>query len=445
MGHVTSAFHLENEVAIESVGPGHPQYDQWQLWKEDVELTNNLQDALAQQTKQGQSLRDRYDSRRQVLQGSLHNHLSSWNPAEGLLKDDFEFEDPVKSPSLPDTDLVHPPCSESPTGDLEKPGSGACARSDDCIMGLQDPQLEESMFCHQFDETLYTKLNKELDAENNAGQGGVPKPSIRDPALDAASPFDQPSSWFTPYRNENMAIDYLPDNEWYAFETEIFAHLFVFVNCRTNPLSRQQLLRVWDLLNRFLAVPVPAFSTVMDFGKSIPRPRTYQMETAESIPKTYSQISITDLIRMQLAIPETHNLLQEHSIQIRRTPHAGIASTPLSDGELPRVIDERRELWTGSKWYSIPNLQPPNVVLENGIEAGFGMILEFPADTACHSETPPSIQASNCRFGVFCGQSLLDFVGLFALPCSFRSPFVDSTCSLYGRLVRAAIQLLLVN
>ena len=36
-------------------------------------------------------------------------------------------------------------------------------------------------------------------------------------------------------------------------------------------------------------------------------------------------------------------------------------------------------------------------------------------------------------------------VGLFALPCSFRSPFVDSTCSLYGRPVRAAIQLLLVN
>ena len=31
-------------------------------------------------------------------------------------------------------------------------------------------------------------------------------------------------------------------------------------------------------------------------------------------------------------------------------------------------------------------------------------------------------------------------VGLFALPCSFRSPFVDSTCSLYGRPVRAAIQ-----
>ena len=36
-------------------------------------------------------------------------------------------------------------------------------------------------------------------------------------------------------------------------------------------------------------------------------------------------------------------------------------------------------------------------------------------------------------------------VGLFALPCSFRSPFVDSTCSLYGRPVRAAIQLLLVK
>ena len=36
-------------------------------------------------------------------------------------------------------------------------------------------------------------------------------------------------------------------------------------------------------------------------------------------------------------------------------------------------------------------------------------------------------------------------VGLFALPCSFHSPFVDSTCSLYGRPVRAAIQLLLVN
>ena len=38
-----------------------------------------------------------------------------------------------------------------------------------------------------------------------------------------------------------------------------------------------------------------------------------------------------------------------------------------------------------------------------------------------------------------------DCVGLFALPCSFRSPFVDSTCSLYGRPVRAAIQLLLVK
>ena len=38
-----------------------------------------------------------------------------------------------------------------------------------------------------------------------------------------------------------------------------------------------------------------------------------------------------------------------------------------------------------------------------------------------------------------------EIVGLFALPCSFRSPFVDSTCSLYGRPVRAAIQLLLVN
>ena len=36
-------------------------------------------------------------------------------------------------------------------------------------------------------------------------------------------------------------------------------------------------------------------------------------------------------------------------------------------------------------------------------------------------------------------------VGLFALPCSFRSPFVDSTCSLYGRPVWAAIKLVLVN
>ena len=41
--------------------------------------------------------------------------------------------------------------------------------------------------------------------------------------------------------------------------------------------------------------------------------------------------------------------------------------------------------------------------------------------------------------------SASNIVGLFALPCSFRSPFVDSTCSLYGRPVRAAIQLLLVN
>ena len=46
---------------------------------------------------------------------------------------------------------------------------------------------------------------------------------------------------------------------------------------------------------------------------------------------------------------------------------------------------------------------------------------------------------------IYEGKSESGSVGLFALPCSFRSPFVDSTCSLYGSPVQAAIQLLFVN
>ena len=46
---------------------------------------------------------------------------------------------------------------------------------------------------------------------------------------------------------------------------------------------------------------------------------------------------------------------------------------------------------------------------------------------------------------IYEGKSESGSVGLLALPGSFRSPFVDSTCSLFGRPVRAAIQLLLVN
>ena len=46
---------------------------------------------------------------------------------------------------------------------------------------------------------------------------------------------------------------------------------------------------------------------------------------------------------------------------------------------------------------------------------------------------------------VSCGHRITVCVGLFTLPCSFRSLFEDCTCTLYGRPVRAALQLLLVN
>lgn len=271
------------------------------------------------------------------------------------------------------------------------------------------PLPEDNAFVNSFEAALNQELDRELEAERDEHLPAAGL-SASDPL---ETPFDQPSSWFTPGHHENATIDYHPENLWYPFESEIFARLFVFVNCRTNPLSRQQLLRVWDLLGRFSKVPVPPFSAVSNFSTSIPRPRTYEMQTEETISKSYSQISITDIIRMQLAIPETHQLLQQHSVIVQNNSQVlpQVATTTSSGNLNGRLQHARKELWTGSKWHTTPSLQPPNTLLENGEEAWFGMIIEF-APPSDHEMIPPSrlsTSANERQYGIFCGQSLLEF------------------------------------
>lgn len=356
-----------------------------------------------------------------MLQGNVQDNLTTWHTSEGLLTDDFEFR--RESNNLPDIRATSAAAASAP-GDLEK--YSAQDGVDSGGIGAPDinnfilpPELshpdEANAFIDSFDAALCCEMDREAEEEREqeaeGGRGleeeleGLQshhKASV-DISAELPGPFDQPSSWFTPSCDENTIIDFHPENPWYPFESEIFARLFVFVNCRTNPLSRQQLLRVWDLLSQFSKVPVPAFSAVINFAASIPRPRTYEMRTEEAVAKTYSQISITDMIRMQLAIPETHQLLQEHSVIVHRSSSTG---SQIPGEPVCQPLRVRKELWTGSKWHMTPTLQPPNTTLENGEEAWFGMILQFPS-SAC---TFP--QVSNCEhtseYGIFCGQSLLD-------------------------------------
>lgn len=408
--HVTSAAHLENEVEVDQATYDHLQYEEWEQWKRDIGLSDIISQSLSQRTKHGQLLRDRYNRRRQVLQGRVQDNLTTWQTAEGLLTADFEFG-PGLNP-VPDI----PPEATFATAGSALGGLGSCSGgvgsssfgTPDISDFILPPEMllpdEENAFIDSFEATLRHEMDQEAK-----GEGGGEFPQHHKPLASTSAeipgPFDQPSSWFTAPHKENTVIDYHQDNPWYPFESEIFARLFVFVNCRTNPLSRQQLLRVWDLLGRFSKVPVPAFSAVINYATSIPRPRTYEMQTAESVPKSYSQISITDMIRMQLAIPETHRLLQEHSIMIHRSSPTG--SKVLRGPDCP-PLKVRKELWTGSKWHTTPTLQPPNTTLENSEEAWFGMILQFPSSAHMSQLAQRDSNSDQCEYGIFCGQSLLD-------------------------------------
>ena len=435
VAHTTSTTHLRYQSQIDIAGPRHPLWQTWQDWRGTVRLDYHQQRIMGKETKGGQRLLAQYGARVQVLYGTQSAEMAPFIADERQLLDVDEFggehcpwpsEEPPEGPNLGHMSLdLDYEVSTDPMAEV-------LAISEESWNRYHSQSRKEQ---DEFDQCFWKVCQSDPIGQERGGRTEAPDSMFTESAdlglpsdQPLASPFDRPSSWFTPPPVQNIPIDHKPDNPWYPFESEIFARLFVFINCRTDPLSRRQNLRVWELLRRFSAVPVPSYNSVRAFDASIPTPRVYTLSTREEIPRRYTQVSITDQICMQLAIPGVSNQIQEFPIsryttsneispwatsslheklispqpqllQGRDSTTSCQASKPATSvdpplTQIPSPI--RAELWTGSKWLTTPSLQPPFTLLDNGTEAWVGMIIAF------HTTE------KNQHFGLLCGQSILE-------------------------------------
>jgi hypothetical protein len=151
--------------------------------------------------------------------------------------------------------------------------------------------------------------------------------------------------FFHPPDTEQVNIDE-PDNEWFPFDSQVDAVLFLYCHSEGAFLSDQQVERaIWLLKMLAPGLKLPTLSKLKGYRSKIPRPEVARFSDQKNQP--YYQISILDTIRMQSCMFRGNNTffsLQQYPEIVHFGDHT------------PKAL---RELWHGEKWRHTPQLNRP--------------------------------------------------------------------------------------
>lgn len=133
-----------------------------------------------------------------------------------------------------------------------------------------------------------------------------------------------------------------PD-DYYPFQSEVSALLYIFVNCPSVRFSEKQLEMVWWLVSQLVpGLKLPSLRTILNMRHRMPRPDVLKFNIPGS-GKPYYSVSILDIIRMQYGLPGARpKEIPEVSLHKSTSPQ-----------------EQSQELWNGFKWRFTPELNRP--------------------------------------------------------------------------------------
>ncbi len=209
------------------------------------------------------------------------------------------------------------------------------AAKDDSVIGeSEDP---DAMEYEINDDIISDDEQTGSEAESDQDEEAEDEPA--GPAF-GESPYFESTSYFNPSQSNTSQTRC--EESYFPFESEVEALFYILCNSPTVRFSRAQLKMVWFIITRLNPqLRIPSIDTIMKMRHSLPRPKVGRFYTASS-HKPYYQVSILDLVRMQLGVPGNR------------------------PAELPEVVKHAntgkrqiRECWNGSKWRYNSELQPP--------------------------------------------------------------------------------------
>ena len=292
--HCTTEAHIRSQVYVEMIlNREDNQFRAWEEFVAQTDLRNQLAQYLTKQAKVD-IYKEWYD-----VAVSLAQHHQGWTSNEGMILDTEEF-----GPEL---------CSHEEETHDQLP----------IVEG--DPNTEDEA----------SDSEDGLEASHDLEHSEVPL----DTDAFGSSRYWKPHHWFDPTdlrENGCHQIRTQPENIWFLFESELFALLFMLVHGANSTMSSRDLKLVWYILNQVLKVPVLSLDRIKKFAHmEVPVPRIFRCVAKDNLPKPFYQVSICDLIRMQLAIP---------------TVAARLVEVPVDEETHDKSIP-RDELWSGEKWH----------------------------------------------------------------------------------------------
>ncbi|RPA89455.1 hypothetical protein L873DRAFT_1889401 [Choiromyces venosus 120613-1] len=237
----------------------------------------------------------------------------------------------------------------------------------------------DSMFTLLHSDSTDEESTHEWDnyMDSNEGRPGL---DIQDDQECLNKSANSSSPWFKFEERHTESDTNFPEanmhdkNEWYPFPSRTFAILYALATSTSLAFSCKQLSAIWNVLQQLLDVAIPSISTLKRFREKIPSPlviKSYVENGEKNYP--FYHISLTDLIRMEMANEESALCLQESSQIVIKSN----STIPILSAELESGVRIYKEVWTAQKWERCPSLQCLLYVHPNNIKYWFGDVVKF--------------------------------------------------------------------
>ncbi|RPB01525.1 hypothetical protein L873DRAFT_1788208 [Choiromyces venosus 120613-1] len=276
------------------------------------------------------------------------------------------------------------------TSHIEEEVDAVSISHSDSMFTLLDSDSTDEESTHEWDNYM----------DSNKGRPGL---DIQDDQECLNKSANSSSPWFKFEERHTESDTNFPEadmydkNEWYPFPSRTFAILYALATSTSLAFSCKQLSAIWNVLQQLLDVAIPSISTLKRFREKIPSPlviKSYVENGEKNYP--FYHISLTDLIRMEMANEQSALCLQESSQIVIKSN----STIPILSAELESGVRIYKEVWTAQKWERSPSLQCPLYVHPNNIKYWFGDVVKFGEPYA----TNQTSAHQNDECGIFCGQ-----------------------------------------
>lgn len=349
--HLLTKKHISRREALAKTHP--EEYQRVKAFEDHYGASDAIARVLA---KKQQSIQSQAD--REAVFGVAEHDLpaASWQVAdEGIYRDINQFQ----GTSADDVNDNRSGFADPEEMDIDPPllfdeqdAMSTCnGVAEDCT-----PVNELSEFDNESDSSISEQEDE--DAENRERSFG------ENDYFPTSKHFQPPTS--------NPEVEE-PMNEWYPFDSETDAKIFIYAHSPDAALSDAQISRVLELYQDLTPeIQLPTLKKIKSYRFKIPRPDVELFKTADGQP--YYQVSILDTIRMQACIPRS---LEEQGNMLRQYPEV------LDD----TTVIKCNELWHGSKWRWTPQLQRPMdllTIMGRDVEVWIGDVFELEVGTSAH-------------------------------------------------------------